>query len=298
MFEKEAKTIKVEGADLAARLKFVNESRSKAKAPGRYWIAYTFPLRPNVALEAVLTNANGSQIKLGAITGAGPADSTRRAGLFLSHEDKSDVDLNRPTRVELFDLDRAHHWKELSIYWLGSIEADQSLEFLERLIAESHDADACARLAEAAAVHNDPRAEALLKRLACGATFAETRMAAIRWLGRIGGHLDFLAEVVTDKAENSRVREQAVMSIGKSIEPEAIAVLRRLYETIETTSLKMHVITALSKQRASPAAVKFLTSISKSEGDNVLGLHSRAKLDKTQGKKLKKKVLKPLYKQC
>jgi|KBSMisStandDraft_5_1062788.scaffolds.fasta_scaffold01504_2 FOG: HEAT repeat len=289
MFAKRSRTINVDGAaHLSAKLDSVLEQRRTA-APGRYWISYTFSLRPNVALELVLNNAGGSQIKLGAITGAG-AKSTRRAGLFLSYEG---IDLNRASCVLLVDLDQPHDWDGATVYWLGLIETDQSLDFIEHLFSRNSDAESCSRLLEAAAVHNDPQAETLLKKWARSSTFAEARMAAIKWLGRIGGNLEFLAEIVTNESENSRVREQAAMSIGKSTEPEAVAILRRLYETVSATSLKIQLISALSKQLDTPAAVEYLRSISNLDRDQVLVMHSRSKLDKADGKKWKKKTRNP-----
>ena len=295
MFDRDAKIIKVGGGDLFARLASVNEQRLKAKEPQCYWIGYTFPLRPDIALEAVRINADGSQTNLGIITGSGPAHTTVRAGVFLLY-DGENTDLTRPTRVKLCDLDRKHDWEGTPVYWLDQIDASHSLEFLQRLIAESLDADASECLMEAVAVHSHPGVEALLKKEALGSSFAEARMAAIRWLGRTG-HLHFLAEIVTDTDEDHQVRMQAIMSIGKSTDPTAVALLCGLYETLDETSLKTHVLTALSKQHHRPSAENFLRAVSESEADSVLGLHSRAKLDKARGKKkLKKTKVKPLLK--
>ena len=292
MFNKDSKTINVEGAKLSAKLESVlSQRRNEA---GRYWVSYTFPLRPNVALEAVLSNANGSETKLGVITGAGPSDSTTRAGLFLLYDEKSD--LNRPVRAELFDLDRPHSLSG-PVYTLGHIDASQSLEFLERLIEASSDAELCGRLVESAAVHDDLTAESLLKKWARDLSLVEARMVAIRWLGRISGHLDFLSEVAAARDENQRVRVQAIISIGKSTEPEAAGTLGKLYETIEETALKMYVISALSKQHHRSVAAGLLHDISESEADDALKLHSRAKLDKTGGKKkLKRAKVNPFLK--
>ena len=293
MFEKDAKIIKVDDGDLSARLDSVNEQRATPNAQQRYWIGYTFPLRPNVALEAVRINADGSQTSLGIITGPGPSDATRRPGLFLLYDDEN-TGLNHPVRAQLSDLDRKHDWKKIPVYWLDHIDAGQSLDFLQRLIAESSDADVSACLTEAVAVHSDPAVEALLKREARGSRFAEARMAAIRWLGRTD-QVHFLSEIVTDTNETHRVRVQAIISIGKSTDADAVAILRELYETLPENSLKTHVLSALSKQHHRSSAEDFLRDISESEVDSELRLHSRAKLDKLRGKKKLKKA-KPLFK--
>jgi HEAT repeats len=284
MFEKDAKTINIEGDDLSAKLAVVNESRVQAKAPPRYWIGYTFPLRANVALDSVRVNANGSQTRLGIITGPGPAGATKRPGLFLKYDD-TNVSLNRPTRVELRDLDRRHDWKGVPVYWLDHVEAGESLAFIQQLVDESSDTDACACLVEAAAVHSDPGVDALLEKWARHASFTDGKVAAVKWLGRITGHLKFLSEVATDRGEDRRVRVQSIMSIGKTTDSEAVAILRKLYDTIQETSLRMYVISALSKQHHRAAAESILDNISESEDDDVLKLHSRAKLDKITGKK-------------
>ncbi len=297
MFEKDAEFIKIEGADLSAKLEFLIKQRAtELEGPGRYWIAYTFPSRPDVALEAVRVNANGSQTKLGIITGPGHAHATLRAGLFLLYEGKSEVDLNRPSRVELFDLDQHQFRDRLPVYWLGPIEASQSLEFLDHLIAECSESESCVCSTEAAAVHDHPAVAELLKKWARRSSFAEGRMAAIRWLGRLAGHLDFLAAVVTDEVENTAVRQQAALSIGKSAESEAVAVLCKLYEVTKETPVKTYLITALSKQQKSTAALNLLRTISESEVDPELRLHSRAKLDKARrGTKQWKKGSKGLF---
>jgi HEAT repeats len=297
MFEKDAKIINIEGDDLSAKLAVVNESRAKAKAPQRYWIGYTFPLRANVALDSVRVNANGSQTRLGIITGTGPAGATKRPGLFLKYDD-TNVPLNQPARVELRDLDRRNDWKGIPVYWLDRIEAGESLEFVQHLVDESSDTDACACLVEAAAVHNDPGVAALLQKWARHAGFTDGKVAAVKWLGRITGYLEFLFEVATDRSEDRRVRVQSIMSIGKTTDSEAVAVLRKLYDTIPETSLRMYVISALSKQHHRAAAESILDNISESEDDDVLKLHSRAKLDKITGKKKleKNKAKTPLKK--
>lgn len=284
MFEKDAKIIKVDGDDLSAMFDSVNEQQA-------HWIGYTFPVRPDVALEAVRINADGSQTNLGIITGPGPSDATLRAGLFLLYDNDTDnTDLNRPVRVELRDLDRKHDWAGIPVYWLDHIDAGQSLEFLQHLIAESQDPDASVCLTEAVAVHSDPEVEALLKKAARNSRFAEARMAAIRWLGRTG-QVHFLSEIATDTNEDRRVREQAIMSIGKSTDAEAVALLRRLFETVQETSLKTHVLSALSKQHHRSSAEDFLRAVSESEADSEVRLASRAKLDKIRGKKKKTKPL-------
>ncbi len=296
MFEKDAKIIEAEGGNLSAKLEFVNERRAADKSPQRYWIGYSFPVRANVALEGVRVNADGSQTQLGIITGPGPAHATKRAGVFLRFED-SNADLNRPARVELYDLDRRHDWRGIPVYWLGRLETGESLQFLQRLVTECSDADASSCLVEAAAVHDDASVETLLEKWTREAKFTDGKVAAVKWLGRLTGRLEFLSEVASNSNEDRRVRVQAIMSIGKTTDSDAVAQLRKLYDTIQETSLKMYVISALSKQHHRAAAAKVLDNIFESEEDNTLRLHSRAKRDKASGKKkLEKDKVKPAFK--
>jgi hypothetical protein len=294
IFEKDVDFINVEGSDLPTRLAAVAQLRKRAPgSPCR--IAYTFPLRPNVAFDAVRINADGSRTSMGIITGADHATATRRAGLFLWYEAEGEGGQHRLARVEVYDLNRRHEYKGQASYWLGRVEATESLEFVRSLITQSCASEAAVNLTEAAALHDDPRAAVLLAELARRPNLPQVRLTAARWLGRIPGNLEILSEVVRDGSESAEVRAQAALSLGKSLESQAVSILCTLYETVEELPLKAQIITALSKHKES-AAAQFLQTISESETDAGLRLHSVAKLEKVRGKKQKWKPSKPLFK--
>jgi hypothetical protein len=280
--------INVEGGDLTSRLASARQqARAHASStPARsYWVAYTFPVRSNVAVDVVIDGGQETQTELGVITGNVGAYETRNLGIFLLYaEAGGDV----PARVEVYNLDRQRNYEGFPVYWLGRANQAESLALMRRLVSQSSGTNLDENLVQAVALHDDPQAETMLEELARKAPSDGGRVRAIFWLGRLGGHLPLLSALARDTGEPLSVRQESVRAISKGSDPNALAALRDLYSSVNDLPLKGEIIDAAAKSRQ-PGAADFLTQIAQSDENAELSRRARSRLDKVTGEKQRQK---------
>lgn len=269
--------IKVEApSGLGAR---VSAARDRAgRAAGSYWVAYTFPVRPDVAVDV---NIDGFEATT-AVGGAGQFE-TRDLGVFMLYDGAGAA----PSRVEVYNLDRQREHEGRPVYWLGKAGAPESLELLRDLVGRTTSDEAARKLTTAIGLHDDAQVGALLESLASKAPAAGARGEAARWLGRLDGHLPALSAIARNGDEQFAVRAEAIRAIGKSRQPEAGSLLAELYNSVETPALKATVLDGAGKNRQ-PEAVALLSRLAQSEPDAGLRLQAQQKLRKATGTKQKK----------
>src|SRR6185369_7346030 len=96
----------VEGADLMAKLEAAQARARSKQTP--YWSAYTFDVRPGVAVDPAIREFNGSINTMGdttvfvGTTASGTTVETRSLAIFLLRDPSS----NQITRMEVFNLER------------------------------------------------------------------------------------------------------------------------------------------------------------------------------------------------
>jgi hypothetical protein len=100
----------VDGADLMARLEAAQARARSQQRP--YWSAYTFDVRPGVAVDPNIRDFNGSINTMGDTTvfigtnSAGVTVETRNLAIFLLREPSS----NQITRMEVYNLERKREY--------------------------------------------------------------------------------------------------------------------------------------------------------------------------------------------
>jgi hypothetical protein len=123
--------IKIEGPTLRAR---IDSAVRQARSAGQpfFWTAYSFDVRPGVAVDVELTDFRGStntisdtSISIG--TSHGVKIETRNLGIFLLH----DGNANRITRLEVYNLERQREYSRYPVYWLGRGSNEESLTLLK-----------------------------------------------------------------------------------------------------------------------------------------------------------------------
>ena len=113
----------VEGANLKSRLG--SAIKLGAARQGRFWVAYTFAVRPGVAFDAEVIGSRGSAIVInGAVVGA--QLETRNLGVFLLHEGSGGSVL----RAEIYNLNRPRDYAGYPVYWIGHGPGNESLPLL------------------------------------------------------------------------------------------------------------------------------------------------------------------------
>ena len=109
----------VEGADLMAKLEAA-QTRARARQTP-YWSAYTFDVRPGVAVDPAIREFHGSMNTMGdttvfiGTTASGMTVETRNLAIFLLRDPEN----NQITRMEVYNLERKREYSGYPVYWLG-----------------------------------------------------------------------------------------------------------------------------------------------------------------------------------
>ncbi|HZG53869.1 MAG TPA: HEAT repeat domain-containing protein [Pyrinomonadaceae bacterium] len=287
--------IQVEGADLRAKLDAAAGRARAARTP--YWSAYSFDVRPGVAVDpsggefhGSMNTSGGTTVFVG--TSRGMTVETRNLAVFLLRE----AGAAAVTRMEIYNLDRKREYSGYPVYWLGRAGNEESLTYLRGLAEAAPAPAAAARGAAllnqhatlAVALHDDPRVAAMLKGFVKASNHPKVRSTAVHWIGRIGGETQFLADLVRNEGEDDKLRRQAAHAIGESRDRVALSTLQSLYEGLPQSTpaqreVKRGIIHAVSDNENREGAAAFLLKVAGTDADkdsrrtavHALGGHGR-----------------------
>src|SRR5690349_5045726 len=277
----------VEGADLMAKLEAA-QARGRAKTTP-YWSAYTFDVRPGVAIDPVIREFHGSMNTMGDTTvfvGTTPDGlpvETRSLAIFLLR----DPSANQITRMEIYNLERKREYSGYPVYWLGRANNEESLNYL-RAIAAATPLDALSeRAVLGIALHDDARVSGMLKNFVISSPNPRVRSSAVYWLGQTGGEMAFLASLVRNENEDKKIRRGAAHSIGESHDRGTMQTLRSLYDEVKDAEVRRSVISAAGNSDEAEPALAFLLGVAKNDRDwearrtavRVLGERGEAAVD-------------------
>lgn len=255
----------VEGADLMARLEAA--SRRARSTPGPYWSAYSFDVRPGVAIDPGIHEFHGSMNTIGdtavfvGTTASGMTVETRNLAVFLLRDSGS----NQITRMEVYNLERKREYSSYPVYWLGRSTNEESLNYLRALAAASPLNMLSERAVLGIAIHDDPRVASMLKTFIGSSQNQRIRSSSVYWLGQVGGEQAFLADLVRNTAEDTKLRRQAAHAIGESRDRGALNTLQALYETVKEIEVRRGIIQAAGNNQEQDAAFAFLIKIARND---------------------------------
>jgi HEAT repeat protein len=257
----------VEGADLMARLEAAQARARNQQIP--YWSAYTFDVRPGVAVDPNIRDFNGSMHTMGDTTvfigtnAAGVTIETRNLAIFLLREPSS----NQITRMEVYNLERKREYSGYPVYWLGRANNEESLNYLRAIAAATPLDMLSERAVLGIALHDDARVGGMLKSFVSSSPNQRIRTTSVYWLGQVGGEQAFLASLVRNDAEDKKIRTSAAHGIGRSRERGAIQTLQGLYESVKDPEVRRSVISAAGNSIDEQPAFTFLLGIAKNDPD-------------------------------
>jgi hypothetical protein len=259
--------IKIEGPTLRAR---IDTAVRQARSAGQpfFWTAYSFDVRPGVAVDVELTDFRGStntisdtSISIG--TSHGVKIETRNLGIFLLH----DGNANRITRLEVYNLERQREYSRYPVYWLGRGSNEESLTLLKGLVSPEHQFKVGEHAVMSIGLHDDPQVSAILKDFIRSSAREQVRSSSVFWLGQIGGEQAFLADLVRGDRESVEFRKKAAFAIGVSKDATALSTLKGLYGEVAHREIKRQIIFAASINENKDQAIDFLINIAGNDPD-------------------------------
>jgi HEAT repeat protein len=255
----------VAGADLTARLEEASRRARSGQTP--YWSAYSFDVRPGVAIDPGVQEFHGSMNTIGdtavffGTTASGMTVETRNLAVFLLREPAG----NQITRMEIYNLERKREYSTYPVYWLGRSNNEESLNYLRALSDSAAQTMLSERAVLGISLHDDPRVAAMLKTFIQKSQNQRIRSSSVYWLGQVGGEQNFLADIVRNDSEEPKIRRQAAHSIGESRDRGALTTLQSLYEVVKDIEVKRGIIHAAGNSREEEAALVFLVKVAKND---------------------------------
>ena len=171
-----------------------------------YWSAYTFDVRPGVAVDPAIREFNGSMNTIGdttvfiGTTSAGVTVETRNLAIFLLRDPAS----NQITRMEVYNLERKREYSGYPVYWLGRANNEESLNYLRAIAAATPLDMLSERAVLGIALHDDARVGGMLKNFVSTSPNQRIRSTSVYWLGQVGGEQAFLASLVRNERKTRR----------------------------------------------------------------------------------------------
>jgi HEAT repeat protein len=257
----------VEGADLMTKLEAAQARGRTRQTP--YWSAYTFDVRPGVAIDPAVGEFHGNMTQIGDTTvfvGTTPDGlpvETRSLAVFLLREPSA----NQITRLEIYNLERKREYSGYPVYWLGRANNEESLNYLRAIAAASPLDTLSERAVIGIAVHDDARVGGMLKNFVISSPNQRIRSSAVYWLGQTGGEMAFLATLVRNESEDKKLRRSAAHSIGESHDRGTLATLKSLYEEVKDAEVRRSVISAAGHSDEEQLAFPFLLGVAKNDTD-------------------------------
>lgn len=279
--------IPTEGTNLRSKLDLaVRQGRAKQT---RFWTAYSFDVRPGVAVDVEWHSDGNTTIVSGTSISVGSKIETRNLGVFVLHEPSD----GSTARVEIYNLDRRREYSGYPVYWLGRAANEESLTYLKGIVESNQIGDAPKHSIVAIGLHDDPRVGGMLEDFVRNSKIDKVRSTAVFWLGQIPGHNPFLVDLVRTEQESASLRKEAAFAIGISKDPGAIAALEGLYPAITNREVRKQIIFAVSinnsdaptGSRNDGDGINFLIKVAESDPDRELRKQALFWLGQRAGKR-------------
>lgn len=256
----------VNGGDLKARL---DGASQQARGQSPYWSAYSFDVRPGVAVDPTVHEFHGSMNTIGdtsvfiGTTASGMAVETRNLAIFLLRQPGN----SQISRMEIYNLERKREYSGYPVYWLGRANNEESLNYLQSLSDSNQPNLLGERAVLGISLHDDARVAGLLKNFVRGSQNQRVRSASVYWLGQVGGEQNFLADIVRNQAEDRKLRRQAAHAIGDSRDRGALALLESLYDSVKEAEIHRSIVQAAGNNQDQDGAFSFILKVAKSDPD-------------------------------
>ncbi|HEU0175284.1 MAG TPA: HEAT repeat domain-containing protein [Blastocatellia bacterium] len=239
--------INVDGSSLSDKIDRAVKQFKAAKQGDTVWLAYHFPAREDARVGmfsgTVYRDSDGIRLERG--------EDTTQIAVFLL----TDASGSQPkfTRIKTLNLSEPFVFENRPVYWLGNIDANQSISTLESAMRADAQSRELARGAlRAIAVHDSPRSISLLKEVATKDSDVEIQRSAISNLSRVKTQegLNALIELY-DGATSDTLKEEIIGGIARNESRKAFDKLQAIAKNDADPKMRQRAIRRLSTARGS-----------------------------------------------
>jgi hypothetical protein len=240
--------INVEGSNLNDKIDRAVKQFKAAKQGDTLWLAYHFPAREDARVGmfsgTVYRDSDGIRLERG-------EDTTQIAVLLLTDASGSQPKF---TRIKTLNLSEPFVFENRPVYWLGNIDANQSIAALESAMRADAQSRELARGAmRAISVHDSPRSISFLKEVAAAKdSDVEIQRSAVSNLARVKTQegLNALIELY-DGATNDALKEEIIGGIARNESRKAVDKLQSIAKNDADPKMRQRAIRRLSTARGS-----------------------------------------------
>jgi hypothetical protein len=236
--------INVDGGSLNERVERAFKQFKNSGQGETLWIAYHFPAREGVSFgpfTGMIYYDNGIRLER--------RDDPAQAAVFIL----TDATGSQPKfkSIRTLSLSEPYVFEDRPVYWLGNVDAAQSISVLEGVMrTEKESKDLPRGAMRAIAVHDNPRVVPLLKEVAAKEANAELQRSAISNLARVKTpeSLDVLIDLY-DNATVDSVKEEIIGGIARDESRKAADKLLAIAKNDPNPKMRQRAIRRLSSKR-------------------------------------------------
>jgi hypothetical protein len=239
--------INVDGSNLNDKIDRAVKQFKAAKQGDTVWVAYHFPAREDARVGmfsgTVYRDSDGIRLERG-------EDTTQIAVLLLT-----DAAGPQPKiiRIKTLNLSEPFVFENRPVYWLGDIDANQSIAALDGFMrADAQNRELSRGALRAIAVHDSPRSVPLLKEVAAKDSDVEIQRSAVSNLSRIKTQegLNALIELY-DGAVSGALKEEIIGGIARNESRKAIDKLQSIAKNDADPKMRQRAIRRLTTSQGS-----------------------------------------------
>jgi hypothetical protein len=240
----QADFVKVEGGSLNDRIERAVKQFKAANQGDSVWLAYHFPARAGTSygpFAGMIYYDDGIRLER--------KDDPVSAAIFLL-ADASGTQ-TKITKVRTLDLREPYVFENRPVYWLGDVDAGQSITQLETTLRAQADNKELARGAlRAIAVHDSPRVVSLLKEAATKETNIDVQRSAVSNLARVKTSESLAALIeLYDGVSDTNVKDEIIAGLARSDERRATDKLLAIAKNDPDPKMRQRAVRRLSAQR-------------------------------------------------
>jgi len=216
----------------------------------------------------VLVKDDKIKMKKPSLTHEGTSFNTEEGGepaglIFLRRGKGKNAEI---VDVHILDLDNTYDFSDVPLYWLGKIDTDDSVKFLEDIFDNSG-YTVQKELIFLASTHDSQRSFDFMKRIAAGDHPVKLKKDAIFWLGNYKNSQSLaLLKDIYSREDSTVLRKQIVFALYLSDQEEAVKEIIHIAKKDKSTVVRKQAIFWLG-QKAGKESIKALKSVVEDDKD-------------------------------